>query len=62
MGRAKSWAAKKMRDLRPNEREAAIEASPDVLDLRPRIRDRLKNGALAADYRTPRGAPPWGTA
>ena len=44
------------------ERDAAIEASDDVLDLRPALHERIKQRELAKVYRKPWGPPGGGRA
>ena len=54
--------AKRMRALSDEERDAAIEASDDVLDLRPALHERIKQRELAKVYRKPWGPPGGGRA
>lgn len=50
-----STAAKKMRELTDDQRNAAIEAAGNkVHDLRPYMHERVKQRAIAEGYKRPR--------
>lgn len=51
-------AAKKMRDMDIEDRNAAIDDSPNVFDLRPQLNQKRRNQALADFYKQAKSSRP----